>query len=248
MNTINFFVKTTFRKNKPKGSLYMKKTNQVLSGVLKAIKARKVMLMILTVFLLIGFISYWSYQRTMQKLLNGGILSGTNASSVAADIAKQDVEKESEESTSVAPPATQPSNNMGFSEPLDGEVINEYSNGDLVKSKTLGYWLTHDGVDIKAELGTAVMSAGEGIVSDVYDDTRFGTCIEIDHQNGVFSYYFGLANDIEVSNGDSVVTGQKIGSVGDTAEIESKEETHLHFAMKQNGEWIDPLKYIDENR
>lgn len=225
----------------------MKKTNQVLNGVLKAIKAKRVMLIILAVFLLIGFISYWSYQRTMQKLLNGGILSGTNASSIAADIAKEDVEKESESTTDEAP-ATQPSNNMGFSEPLDGEVINEYSNGDLVKSKTLGYWLTHDGVDIKAELGTEVMSAGEGIVSDVYDDTRFGTCIEIDHQNGVVSYYFGLANDIDVSVGDSVVTGQRIGSVGDTAEIESKEEPHLHFAMKQNGEWIDPLTYIDENR
>lgn len=225
----------------------MKKSSQALSGVLKAIKAKKVMLIILAVFLLIGFISYWSYQRTMQKLLNGGIISGTNASSIAADIAKEDVSKDDESKTDEEP-ATQPSNNMGFSIPLDGDIINEYSNGELVKSKTLGYWLTHDGVDIKAEANTAVMSAGEGVVYDVYDDTRWGTCIEIDHQNGVFSYYFGLANDIDVSKGDSVVTGQQIGSVGDTAEVESKEESHLHFAMKQNGEWIDPLSYIDENK
>lgn len=225
----------------------MKKSNQALSGVLKAIKAKKVMLIILAVFLLIGFISYWSYQRTMQKLLNGGIISGTNASSIAADIAKEDVSKDDESKTNEEP-ATQPISNMGFSMPLDGDIINEYSNGELVKSKTLGYWLTHDGVDIKAEAKTAVMSAGEGVVYDVYDDARWGTCIEIDHQNGVFSYYFGLANDIDVSKGDSVVTGQQIGFVGDTAEIESKEESHLHFAIKQNGEWIDPISYIEANK
>ncbi len=222
----------------------MKKASDVFSGVLKAVKAKRVLLIILAVFLLIGFISYWSYQRTMQKLLDGGILSGTSVSSIAADTTKEDV---TEEETTEAEPATQVSDNMGFALPSEGEIINEFSDGELVKSKTLGYWITHDGVDIQAEDGADVLSAGEGEVIDIYDDTRWGVCIEIDHKNGVFSYYFGLSEDIEVSVGDLVVTGQRIGFVGDTAEIESKEETHLHFAMKQNGEWINPIEYIEEN-
>lgn len=216
----------------------------MFSGVLKAVKAKRVLLIILAVFLLIGFISYWSYQRTMQKLLDGGILSGTSVSSIAADTTKEDV---TEEETTEAEPATQVSDNMGFALPSEGEIINGFSDGELVKSKTLGYWITHDGVDIQAEDRADVLSAGEGEVIDIYDDTRWGVCIEIDHKNGVFSYYFGLGEDIEVSVGDLVVTGQRIGFVGDTAEIESKEETHLHFAMKQNGEWINPIEYIEEN-
>lgn len=180
----------------------------------------------------------------MQKLLDGGILSGTSVSSIAADTTKEDV---TEEETTEAEPATQVSDNMGFALPSEGEIINGFSDGELVKSKTLGYWITHDGVDIQAEDRADVLSAGEGEVIDIYDDTRWGVCIEIDHKNGVFSYYFGLGEDIEVSVGDLVVTGQRIGFVGDTAEIESKEETHLHFAMKQNGEWINPIEYIEEN-
>ena len=34
--------------------------------------------------------------------------------------------------------------------PVDGEIIWEYSNGELVKSETLGVWKTHDGMDIAA--------------------------------------------------------------------------------------------------
>ena len=33
-------------------------------------------------------------------------------------------------------------------------IFNPYSNGELVKSKTLNEWRTHDGVDIKADIAT----------------------------------------------------------------------------------------------
>jgi murein DD-endopeptidase MepM/ murein hydrolase activator NlpD len=32
--------------------------------------------------------------------------------------------------------------------------------------------------------------------------------------------------------------------VGDTAECEAAELSHLHFALKKNGSWIDPIEYI----
>ncbi len=226
----------------------MKKDSGKLTGILNAVKARRAILIVLAAFLLIGLISYWSYQKTMTKLLNNEILTGQNVNNVAADIAKEDVTDEpTHESTTEAPPATEPSNSMGFEMPLEGELTNGFSNGDLVKSETLGYWLTHDGVDIKAENGTAVLSAGEGVVEDVYDDPLWGTCVVIDHKNGVKSYYFGLNKDLDVSEGDEIVTGQKIGTVGETAEIESKLGAHLHFAMKQNDEWIDPVLYVNDN-
>ena len=35
--------------------------------------------------------------------------------------------------------------------PIEGEVFTPYSNGELVKSETLGDWRTHNGIDIMAE-------------------------------------------------------------------------------------------------
>ncbi len=225
----------------------MKKDSGKLTGILNAVKARRTILIVLAAFLLIGLISYWSYQKTMTRLLNNEILTGQNVNNVAADIAKEDVTEATQEPTTEEPPATEPSNSMGFEMPLEGEFTNGFSNGELVKSETLGYWLTHDGVDIKAENGTPVLSAGEGIVEDVYDDTLWGTCVVIDHKNGIKSYYFGLNKDLDISEQEEIVTGQKLGTVGETAEIESKQGAHLHFAMKQNDEWIDPVLYVNEN-
>lgn len=48
--------------------------------------------------------------------------------------------------------------------PIENEVIWEYSNGELVKSETLGVWKTHDGMDIAASVGTDVKAACTGKV------------------------------------------------------------------------------------
>lgn len=225
----------------------MKKDNGAFSAVVKVLKGKKAVLLVLAAFILIGLISYWSYKKTMTKLLNDGILSGQNVNSIVVDADKKDVEMETD-TTSEPEVVTEAVNNMGFAMPLEGEIINGFSAGELVKSKTLGYWLTHDGVDIAAENGTQVLSAGEGTVEDIYDDSLWGTCVVIDHQNGIKSYYFGLNKDLDIAEKDTVVTGQKIGTVGETAEIEKNLGAHLHFAMKQNDEWIDPVLYVDKNK
>ena len=48
--------------------------------------------------------------------------------------------------------------------PVDGEVSHPFSNGELVKSETLGVWKTHDGCDILCPLGTDVKSMSAGTV------------------------------------------------------------------------------------
>lgn len=128
--------------------------------------------------------------------------------------------------------------------PVNGEILNPFSNGELVKSETLGVWKTHDGVDIKADVGTQVKAMNKGIVTKIWEDALWGNCITIDHGNGVIGHYYSLSKVMSVSEGDEVNAGEVIGSVGDTAECEAAELSHLHFAIKQNGEWIDPLEYI----
>ena len=128
--------------------------------------------------------------------------------------------------------------------PLTGEIENGYSMTALVYNRTMRDWRTHDGVDLAAELGAQVKAAGAGIVSEVYEDDMYGTTVIIDHGGGLVSTYSNLAALPTVAAGDAVVTGQVIGSVGDTALCEIGEVTHLHFAMALDGESIDPTDYL----
>jgi len=125
--------------------------------------------------------------------------------------------------------------------PVEGQIGEPFSNGELVKSKTLGVWKTHDGVDITAPLGTEVRAMTNGVINEVYNDALWGVCITIDHGDGLIGCYFGLDKNVRVSVGQEVSSGDVIGAVGNTAEIEIAEEPHLHFAVKKNGEWIDPM-------
>ncbi len=138
------------------------------------------------------------------------------------------------------------SSQITFVMPLNGDVLNPFSNGDLVKSKTLNEWRTHDGIDIKGELGKSVKSCAAGTVTDVSEDPLWGICVTIKHDGGYVSYYYGLDKNVKVSKNQKVELGEQIGAVGDTAIIETAEETHLHFAMKKDNKWVDPAKTIQK--
>lgn len=134
-----------------------------------------------------------------------------------------------------------------FIMPISGEVINAFSNGELVKSKTLNCWKTHDGVDIKADIGAQVKAMTSGTVTDVKEDALWGVCVVIDHGNGFEGWYCNLNKVIPVKVGQKVSAGTVIGAVGDTALCEVSEDSHLHFGLKKDGAWVDPIATIQGN-
>lgn len=100
------------------------------------------------------------------------------------------------------------------------------------------------GEEAAAELGAQVMAAGDGRVESVYTDDLYGVTVVIDHYGGLKSVYANLADTPVVAEGDSVVAGEIIGAVGTTALCEIGEVTHLHFAMTQDGQSVDPGEYL----
>ena len=122
------------------------------------------------------------------------------------------------------------------------EVFNAYSAGELVKNTTLNKWSTHDGIDFKAALGTSVMAVADGTVTRIYDDGIWGRTVEISHASGLTSIYSGLSKETTVEQGAEVMVSQPIGTVGDTNLAEAKLQSHLHFAMKRDGKFVDPLE------
>lgn len=131
--------------------------------------------------------------------------------------------------------------------PLKGEILQPFSDGALVKSKTLNAWKTHDGVDIAGKLGDTVVAITGGAVTAVEEDPLWGVVVTIDHGNGYEARYCGLNKVIPVKVDQKVSAGTVIGAIGNTAECELKEDSHLHFGLKKDGKWIDPLSVFDVN-
>lgn len=131
-----------------------------------------------------------------------------------------------------------------FISPVNGKILNKYSGNKPVKNKTLGDWRLHTGIDYAAEKGTSVKASGEGIVSKIYNDSMWGTTVEISHPNNIVTIYSSLSDKTSVEKGQTVSTGQIIGTVANTAKIETAEGVHLHFAVKQNGKFINPETII----
>ena len=152
----------------------------------------------------------------------------------------------SSDSTSSAVPVNKPIiADVGNILPVKGEISHEFSNGELVKSETLGVWKTHDGVDILCDIGTEVRSMSDGMVKEIKDDPLWGIYVIVEQSNGLDVQYCGLAKELNVKAGQEVKQGEILGKTSDTNQCEILQQPHLHLGVKQGGNWIDPLSVID---
>ena len=133
---------------------------------------------------------------------------------------------------------------LAFAMPVEGEVQKEYAKDKLVYSETLKEWVTHTGIDIKAEKTTVVKAAEEGTVTAIKNDPRYGTTVIIEHSDGYETRYANLLTAEFVAVGEKITKGQTIGTIGDTGAFEILDEPHLHFEILKNGEYEDPTSVI----
>lgn len=152
------------------------------------------------------------------------------------------VERKTEETTEVMAPKL--SDDFKIIMPVSGDILKEFSNDNLVYSATFGDYRTHNGIDIKTKRSEAVFSVADGVVENVYSDSLEGIVIEINHNNGFKSIYKNLSSDKMVKKGESVTEGQVISGVGETAIFEAKDEEHLHFEIKKDDVFVNPLEYV----
>lgn len=128
--------------------------------------------------------------------------------------------------------------------PLSDQVLSSFSRDTLTYSETMADWRTHEGLDIAADPGAPVMAADDGTVTAVYDDDYLGTVVVVSHDADISTRYASLMADPDVQVGDVVSAGDVIGRVGNTALLETKEPSHLHFEVFQNGIPADPMDYL----
>lgn len=134
-----------------------------------------------------------------------------------------------------------------FSKPVFGVISKNHYADTQEFSVSMNDYRTHLGIDIEAEADSEVKAAARGEVASVYDDPMMGKTVVINHTGGYESVYMNLAETIPetIKVGVMVEEGTVIGRVGATALVEIGDESHLHFAMKKDGAYINPLHYVE---
>ena len=134
---------------------------------------------------------------------------------------------------------------MEYQLPVEGEIIKEFAIEKLVYSETLGMWKTHPGIDIKADLGTKVISSSNGIVQSVKKDSFYGNTVKILSEEGYMFVYSNLDNNINLLEGEKVKQGEVIGKVGVSSAGEIADKSHLHFEIIKDEIQVNPLDFIN---
>ncbi len=121
-----------------------------------------------------------------------------------------------------------------FLRPVNGEVISKYG------AKKNG--LHNDGINIKANRGTSVMAAENGVV--VYAGNALkgsGNLVLLRHDDQWMTAYAHL-DSYNIRKGQVVKRGQSIGSVGSTGSVKSSQ---LHFEIRRGTQAVNPERYIE---
>lgn len=132
-----------------------------------------------------------------------------------------------------------------FSAPIKGEILREFASDSLVYSNTLDEWITHNGVDIKADKTSVVKASCKGKVVSIKNDPRYGLTVIVSHEGGYQTLYANLLTAEYVVEGEELEEGQTIGTVGNSAAFEIGDEYHLHFEVSKDGEYLNPCSLMD---
>lgn len=105
----------------------------------------------------------------------------------------------------------------------------------ILKKKKL-----HTGIDIGISSGKSIVASQHGKVIHSGWYGGYGKVVMIDHGGGIVTLY-AHNSSLLVKEGQQVKKGQNIARAGSTG---MSTGPHLHFEVRENGQYIDPLKYL----
>jgi murein DD-endopeptidase MepM/ murein hydrolase activator NlpD len=101
----------------------------------------------------------------------------------------------------------------------------------------------HSGVDMRASGGTPIYPIAPGVVTSVGTDPLGGNVVNVQHENGVRSYYAHLST-AKVHKDDKVGYDTVLGAVGDTGNAKGT-VPHLHFQVWKDNQLQNPNLYFN---
>jgi murein DD-endopeptidase MepM/ murein hydrolase activator NlpD len=99
----------------------------------------------------------------------------------------------------------------------------------------------HEGVDIAAPSGSVIRATASGRVAAAGISSSYGRYVEIDHGEGVSSFYAHMSKTAGLRVGAPVAAGGIVGYVGSTGHSTGP---HLHFEIRKAGAQYDPSLFM----
>jgi len=99
----------------------------------------------------------------------------------------------------------------------------------------------HYGTDVAADVGTPVLAFADGVVEYIGESDIYGQYIKLRHNGGVTTFY-AHCSKLCAKKGQKVLIGDTIAKVGESGNATGP---HLHFEIRLDGIFLDPVYYID---
>ena len=120
--------------------------------------------------------------------------------------------------------------------PLQGPVVRPFGRQPPGPA---GEAVVRNGMEIGSPEGRAVRSVLAGSVAYADSFSGYGNLVILDHGGGTYSLY-GYLGSMEVSRGDSVSAGARVGSSG----ASPSGKPALYFELRVDGEAVDPVQWL----
>ena len=127
--------------------------------------------------------------------------------------------------------------------PVNGNILIDYNMDQTTYFPTLDQYRLSSAICVQAVESAPVVAAVNGTVFSIEEDVRTGTTVTMELGNGYQAIY-GQLTDLTVAEGDTVKKGNIIGYISSPTKYYNVEGSNLYFAMKKNGEPIDPIVYL----
>lgn len=159
-------------------------------------------------------------------------------------------EQDEEENTETAAGAVS-APSLSFSEetqmewPVNGNILLDYNMDQTIYFPTLDQYKLNPAIAVQAVEGTPVLASVPGTVYSIEENAQTGTTVTMELGSGYQAVYGQLKN-LAVEEGQTVEKGDVIGYIAAPTKYYSEEGSNLYFAMKKDGEPVDPIAYLPE--
>jgi murein DD-endopeptidase MepM/ murein hydrolase activator NlpD len=181
----------------------------------------------------------------MEEDTDTELAAQTDAPAVSGEETGMDASEEATDTSAaaIAAPELNFSEDTSMEWPVYGNILLDYSMDQTTYFATLDQYKLSPAIAVQAVEGAPVMAAANGTVYSITEDAQTGTTVTMELGNGYQAVY-GQLTGLEVAEGDTITKGTIIGYINAPTKYYSQEGSNLYFAMKKDGEPIDPIVYL----